>query len=140
VFTHVLEGHFPDYTKAMPADNSNVLILRRDLMLETIKRISILSSEESNRIKFDITPKSLVINSQNREQGEAKEIITDFKFTGDNVSIALNYKFLDTILKVIETEMVEFHFGNAQSPVLIFNHELKGNYSARFLLMPLRIA
>jgi DNA polymerase III subunit beta len=140
IFTHVLEGHFPDYTKAIPTDNANVLVLKREILQETIKRISILSSEESNRIKLDISPKTFVINSQNRDQGEAREVITDFKFTGEAVSIALNYKFLDTILKVIETEMVEVHFGSAQSPVLIFNHELKAAYSARFLLMPLRNA
>jgi DNA polymerase-3 subunit beta len=140
IFTHVLEGHFPDYTKAIPTDNTNVLILKKDVMLEAIKRISILSSEESNRIKLEISPKAFLITSQNREQGEAKEVINEFRFTGESVSIALNYRFLDIILKVIETEMVEIHFGNAQAPVLIFNHEPKGNYIARFLLMPLRSA
>jgi DNA polymerase III subunit beta len=32
IFTHIIEGRFPDYTKAIPANNNNVLKIKRSMM------------------------------------------------------------------------------------------------------------
>lgn len=139
VFTHILEGQFPDYTKAMPTDNNSILKVDKILLRDAVKRVSLLASEDTNKIKFDIRKESISIESTKQEEGEANEKIDEFDFNGEELSIAFNYKFLISILNVIETKKVEMHLGHSTQPVLFYNTEQHKEYSARFLLMPLRL-
>ena len=139
IFSHVLEGKFPDYTVAMPKDNSNTLTISKDVLKNAVRRSSLLSSEDNHRIKFELSETDFTVKSTNREKGEAVEKITAYNYKGKDLKIAFNYKFLNEILSVIETEKVMLTFGNSQSPILLYNVDLEAVYDARFLLMPLRI-
>ena len=74
------------------------------------------------------------------EEGEANEVIEDFKYTGEALVIAFNFRYLSAIFNVIESDVVELRMGKSNEPVLFFNAEKEEEYLAKFLLMPLRIA
>ncbi len=139
IFTHILEGRFPDYTKAMPTDNKNELIVDKNLLHAAVKRVSLIASEETMKIRMEIEGNSLVISTTNREMGEAVESIPEFQYNGDPIKIAFNYRYLLMILSVIESDKVRVMMGNSQGAVLFFNTDTDSSYTARFLLMPLRI-
>ncbi|MCD4651603.1 MAG: DNA polymerase III subunit beta [Candidatus Cloacimonetes bacterium] len=139
VFSHVLEGRYPEYRKAMPTENNNILTVDKSLLLDAIRRISILSPDEPFRIKMEINATKLEISSKDRERGEAVEQIDKYEFAGEPTKIAFNYKYLQSILNVIETDKVLFKLSNSQGPALIYNMDLEANYEVTFLLMPLRI-
>ena len=140
IFPHVIEGRYPDYTKAIPTNNNNVLLINTDLMKEVIKRVSLLASEDTFKVKFEISADSFIISSTKREEGAANEVIEDFKYTGEALVIAFNYRYLSAIFNVIESDEVEMRMGKSNEPVLFFNAEKEEEYLAKFLLMPLRLA
>ncbi|MBN1326721.1 MAG: DNA polymerase III subunit beta, partial [Candidatus Cloacimonetes bacterium] len=140
VFTHIIEGKFPDYTKAIPTGNNNVLVIGKDILKNAVKRVSLMASEDTFKVKMDCSEEALLINSANREEGEANEKIEDCIYTGEKLTIAFNFRYLTSILGVIESEEVEIRMGKGNEPALFFNKDKKENYSARFLLMPLRLA
>ncbi|OQX70512.1 MAG: DNA polymerase III subunit beta [Candidatus Cloacimonas sp. 4484_275] len=140
VFTHIIEGNYPNYEKAIPVNNNNILIINRNLLRDVVKRVSLLASEETLKVKFDITEESFSVHSEKREEGEANEQIEEYKYSGENLVIAFNYRYLLSILNVIDSEEVEIRMGQANEPALFFNTEKYENYEARFLLMPLRLA
>jgi DNA polymerase III subunit beta len=139
IFTHIIEGRFPDYTKAIPVNNTNILKINKAKLKDAVKRVSLLASEDTFKVKFDVTGDVLTINSAKREEGEAKEKIEDFNFTGDPLIIAFNYRYLNSILNVVETKDIEIRMGKPNEPALFFNCESEEQYTARFLLMPLRL-
>ena len=139
IFTHIIEGHFPDYTKAIPANNNNVLRIKKSKLKDAVKRVSLLASEDTFKVKFDITNEVLSINSTKREEGEANENLEEFKYSGEPLVIAFNYRYLNSILNVLESDEVEIRMGKSNEPALFFNAETDDRYSARFLLMPLRL-
>jgi len=140
VFTHIIEGKYPNYTKAVPVNNNNILIINRNLLRDIVKRVSLLASEETLKVKFDLTEDSFAINSEKREEGKADEIIKDYKYSGENLVIAFNFRYLLSILNVIDSDDVEIRLGQAVEPALFFNTEKYENYEARFVLMPLRLS
>ncbi|MDY6916051.1 MAG: DNA polymerase III subunit beta, partial [Candidatus Cloacimonadota bacterium] len=140
IFSHIIEGRFPDYTKAIPTNNNNVLIIKKNILKEAVKRVSLLASEETFKVKFSVNDEQLTINSTKREEGEATEVISDFKYSGDPLDIAFNYRYLISILNVVETDEVEMRMGKSNEPVLFFNTEKDKKYQAKFLLMPLRLS
>jgi len=139
IFTHIIEGRFPDYTKAIPTNNNNVLVIDKKKLREAVKRVSLLASEETFKVKMDIADNDLTINSAKREEGEANEKLSEFKYSGEPLTIAFNYRYLIAILSVIESDEVEVRMGKSNEPALFFNTETKEGFSARFLLMPLRL-
>lgn len=139
IFTHIIEGRFPDYTKAIPDNNNNVLHIKKNKLKEAVKRVSLLASEDTFKVKFDITNEILTINSVKREEGEANEFLDDFKYSGEPLIIAFNYRYLYSILNVLESEEIEIRMGKSNEPALFFNVEKDESYHARFLLMPLRL-
>lgn len=139
IFTHIIEGRFPDYTKAIPVNNNNVLKIKRSLLKEAVKRVSLLASEDTFKVKFDITDSTLMINSTKREEGEANDTLEEYQYSGESLTIAFNYRYLNAIINVLESEFIEIRMGKSNEPALFFNSEVDDKYSARFLLMPLRI-
>jgi DNA polymerase-3 subunit beta len=139
IFTHIIEGRFPDYTKAIPLNNANILRINKNNLKNAVRRVSLLASEETFKVKFDITSDKLTISSAKREEGEADEKIEEFDYNGDPLIIAFNYKYLNSILNVIETKEIEIRMGKPNEPALFFNCDSEEKYTARFLLMPLRL-
>ena len=139
IFTHIIEGRFPDYTKAIPTNNTNILVIKKNMLKDAVKRVSLLASEDTFKVKFDVTSDTLSINSAKREEGEATENLEDFKYTGEPLIIAFNYRYLNSILNVVESENIEIRMGKSNEPALFFNTDEDERYTARFLLMPLRL-
>ena len=139
IFTHIIEGRFPDYTKAIPTANSNQLVIDKSDLKDAVKRVSLLASEETFKVKFDIDNTGLMISSAKREEGEAVEKIETFQYDGDDLTIAFNYRYLNSIINVIESPRMKIMMGKSNEPALFFNEEDNEEYSARFLLMPLRL-
>ena len=109
-------------------------------MKNAVKRVSLLASEDTFKVKLELKDNRLLIHSANREEGEANEVINDCNYSGVDLTIAFNYRYLNSILSVIESDDVEMRMGKANEPALFFNVEDVENYSARFLLMPLRLS
>ncbi len=139
IFTHIIEGRFPDYTKAIPKNNENVLLIDKKILKEAIKRMSLLASEETFKIKLDLDKDKFEINSTKREEGKANEVIEEFDYDGEPLSVAFNFRYLIAILNVIASEKVEIKMGKANEPALFYNAKDFDEFSARFLLMPLRL-
>jgi len=139
IFSHILEGRFPDYRKAMPEDNRNHLTIDRQGLLQAVKTASLMASDETYKVKLETNEGKFVVSAANREAGDAFIEVEGYEFDGEAIRIAFNYRYLMTILSVIETEKVLIAMGNSQGPALLFNTGLQADYEVRFLLMPLRI-
>ncbi|HPR16652.1 MAG TPA: DNA polymerase III subunit beta [Candidatus Cloacimonadota bacterium] len=140
IFTHIIEGKFPDYAKAIPANNNNVLKIKKNIMKDAVKRVALLASEDTFKVKLDISISSFSLSAVKREEGEANENLEEFNYTGEPLVIAFNYRYLNSILNVLESDFIEIRMGKSNEPALFFNSETDAKYTARFLLMPLRLA
>ncbi len=140
IFSHILEGRYPDYTVAIPKDHKNILKVNKEDLQNAIKRVSLLASEDTYRILFNLNGSSLEINTANRDLGNAQEFMTGIEYEGDPLKIAFNFRYLLQIIAVIDAEKVEIRFGKAKEPILVVDPEVHDKYAARFLLMPLRIS
>jgi DNA polymerase III subunit beta len=138
LMTHVVEGRYPDYNKAIPKNNTNILVIDKGILKEAVNRVSLLAIEDTFKIRLIVKQELIMIDCINRDEGEAHDQIRDFEYEGDDLEIAFNYKFLVAILNVIETDKVEIRFGKNNEGAMLYNHGEEKDYTTRFLLMPLR--
>jgi DNA polymerase-3 subunit beta len=104
-FTKLINGKFPEYSRIIPKEITNNLILPKALMIESIKQITTISSD----VKITFMDKSIIFESLSDDNIEAKTEIPFSTGFNEAFSIAINSKYLLDFLNVINTS--EFTIG-----------------------------
>ena len=114
----LLDGQFPNYRKVIPEEQSNSLYVNRLEMLEALRRVSLLIEQKSHRVYLSLKPGVMEIYSEEGEIGEAREEIT-CNYNGEDVSLALNYRYIEEPFKVINSEEVCICFTGPSKAITI---------------------
>ena len=138
IISNIIDQKYPEYQKAFMADLPNQVIVSRKRLLESIRRVALVAPEDNNRIRFEISAENFEINTSNRDTGDAKEFVEEYQYTGAETAVSFNYRFMVSILDVIDTEKVCIKLGSPKEPLMIYNEPQPENQKITFLLMPLR--
>ena len=135
MFMRLIDGQFPDYQEVIPKQGERALKLGRAMLLDTLKRISLLSEEKSHAVRIELSENRLRISSQNPDLGEAHEDIP-VTYDGKKVEVGFNARYIVDVLTVISTDDVLFELADEQSPGVI---RPTGDASYTAVIMPMRI-
>ena len=104
-FTKLINGKFPDYSRIIPKEVANELLLPKALMIDALKQITTIS----NDVKISFLENNITFESLSDDNIEAKteiEYPTPFKET---FSLAINSRYLLDFLSAINSS--EFTIG-----------------------------
>ena len=111
-FTKLINGKFPDYERIIPKEKNFRLLLNREKMIEAIKQISIVSNE----MKITFKPNTILFESLNDDNIEAKTEI-EFETGLDNeIFLAVNSRYLLDFLSNIEESNFTLGFNDTGLP------------------------
>ena len=131
----LIEGTFPDYEQVVPKGTTKVVIAERDALLQTVRRVSILSSERARGIRLNLSDGALGISTKNPDLGEAHEDV-GVEYTGETLEIGFNARyFLDVLTVLPEGSKVELALGDELSPGVVSGDDA----GYRYVVMPMRI-
>lgn len=136
----LIDGQFPDYMQVIPKEADRTLQIDRPHMLETLKRMSLLSSDRAtNAVKLELSKDLLRVSSQNPDLGEAKEEIA-VTYDGAAMQIGFNARYLMDVLQVTDTPQVRLELCDELSPGVL-KPATDGTPDARYtaVVMPMRI-
>ncbi len=131
----LLEGEFPDYGAVVPTDNKHRAVLRRDDLAATLKRIGILIAERARAVHFAFRETELEIEVHNVDRGEVRETVP-MEFTGDELAVGFNARYLQEILGVMKGEHVVLELAHPLAPCLVKDPE---DSDCFFVVMPMRL-
>jgi DNA polymerase-3 subunit beta len=136
----LIDGVFPDYMQVIPKEADRTLTVDRPRLLETLRRMSILSSDRStNAVKLELGKDSLRVTSQNPDLGEAKEDIP-VNYGGAPLQIGFNARYLMDVLSVMDAPQMNVELCDELSPGVLKPTGEPGvasRYTA--VIMPMRI-
>jgi DNA polymerase-3 subunit beta len=135
LISKLVEGKFPDYTRVIPKGYKNNFTLDRDLLLRSLQRTAIMTSDKFKGVRCIIAPGSLKISSTNADQEEAVEEL-EIDYGGDSVDIGFNVSYLLDILNNLKCSSINIALGDANSSALITIPE-DGDF--KYVVMPMRI-
>ncbi|MBC7752772.1 MAG: DNA polymerase III subunit beta [Moraxellaceae bacterium] len=131
----LIEGKYPNYQQFIPQKLSQKIIIPRDLILSSLKRVSLLANQKSKAILFSFSANKLEITSSNPELGDAKEEL-DLDYSGPDIKIGFNARYIEDVLKNIEQDKIEIELNDQISPGIIKGH---ANSDYINVVMPMRI-
>ncbi|MBI5527472.1 MAG: DNA polymerase III subunit beta [Deltaproteobacteria bacterium] len=114
----LVEGKFPDYSQVIPKDNNKTLIVKRNTLLDALKRMSILSVERSYIVMMAVKKGEARISSTDPNAGEASEEI-EVDYGGPDMDIGLNARYVTEALLTMDSENIRLEMGDELSAVLI---------------------
>ena len=102
--------------------------------LNTVRRVSLLTSESSNSVKLTFSKGNIDVQANSKDIGEAKEpIVADYD--GDEFAIAFNPEFLMAPLKNLSEENVYLDLIDGMSPGVV---RIDGTFL--YVIMPMRVS
>ena len=114
----LIEGSFPNYKKVIPESQEFSLSVRRDEMLDALRRVSLMVEKKSHRIYLGVAPGKMAVYSEESEIGTVDDEIP-CKYDGEEITIALNYRYLEEPFKAMTDEEIRIRFSGATKAITI---------------------
>ncbi len=108
-FTKLINGKFPEYSRIIPKEIANNLILPKAIMIDSIKQITTISTD----VKITFLNDVITFESLSDDNIEAKTEITHTTGFSEAFSIAINSRYLLDFLNSIGNS--EFNIGLNES-------------------------
>lgn len=109
VYTRLIEGPYPNYEQVIPRDNDKVATADRAALMAAIRRVSIVASEQTHRIRCAFGDGICRLSGTTPDLGEASEELT-ITYEGEPLEIGFNATYLLEVLKYIPTDEVRLTF------------------------------
>jgi len=114
----LIEGMFPNYKKVIPEKQEFSLSVLRSEMLDALRRVSLMVEKKSHRIYLGVSSGRMSVSSEESEIGTVEDEIP-CKYDGDEITIALNYRYLEEPFKVMTDEEIKIRFSSATKAITI---------------------
>ena len=138
VFTRLIEGPYPNYDQVIPKDNDRVAIADKSALTSALKRMSVIASDQTHRIRLSFNAGMLRFSVQTPDLGEATDELP-VRYNGDQLDIGFNASYLLEILRYIPTEEVKLTFKAPERAATIEPEGWNDTATYLCLVMPLRL-
>jgi DNA polymerase-3 subunit beta len=133
----LIEGLFPDYRQVIPKQGEKVVKLGRDRFQETLRRVSLLSTDKAHAVKLELGKGTLRVLSQNPDLGEAKEEVP-VEYAGEALKIGFNARYILDVLQVLKSKDVSLELADDLSPGVVRGAD-EADAGFTSVVMPMRI-
>ena len=133
--TRLLEGAFPDYERAIPADASRRAEVAREALAEALRRTATIEADRAATSVLELRPDRLLVSCTSAELGEAREEV-DAHWEGEPLSVAFNTRYLLDFLEATEADPVTLAVTDPTGPAVF---QPAGDPTYTYVLMPLRL-
>lgn len=133
MFSRLVEGSFPEYEAVIPTDADKKLKLVVEDFAAAVRRATILTSEKARATKFLLKKDKLTLVARTQDVGESK-VELPVKYDGEDFEIVFNPEYFTDVLRVVDTEEVQFELKDKKAPGVI-----RSGKDYVYLVMPLSI-
>lgn len=106
LITRLIDGKYPNYVAVIPQKNPFLLTINRAMFLNALRRVAIFANKSSYLVRLNITGSQMVISAEDQDfNNKAKERVP-CDYSGDDMSIGFNAKFLSEVLSNLNSEEV----------------------------------
>ncbi len=119
----LIEGNYPNYRAVIPDENPNRLVIEKQSLLNSLRRVSIFSNKTTHQVKFKLTGTELQISAEDLDfANEANERLT-CQYEGEDMEIGFNAQFLIGMLNNLPSKEVRMEMSAPNRAGLIYPND-----------------
>ena len=141
LLARMIDVNFPNYMEVISRDNDRRVLVDRERLLSTIKRISLVANERTRAVRFDFAPGKLTVSSTNPELGDARETVP-IDYAGQPFFVGLNAAYVMDFLSATDTPSVSLDLKDENSQCIGRPASTAEDlpYDYLYVVMPMRLA
>lgn len=140
IISRLVEGKYPNYEAVIPKENPNRLTIERNLLLNSVKRVSIFSNKTTHQVKFKISGSALQISAEDLDYSNKANERLKCEYDGEDIEIGFNAKFLIEMLSNLDSEVVHLSMSAPnRAGILTPAEKADENEDLMMLIMPVMI-
>ncbi len=109
LFSQLIEGKYPDFNKIVPSSSNISITLNTSKLRSAVKRASVVTTENSNVVKFNFYNNKLILTAEASDVGNS-QVVIDIDYSDDQFEIGFNPSFISEALNVVTNDLVEMKF------------------------------
>lgn len=135
IISRVMEGQYPKYNQLIPSESPKEAIVNISQLVSSLERVAIMVNEKTSIVKFEFSENKLVLSADTPDSGTSEDEIS-VDYSGEELKIAFNYRYVLDSLKNMETSEVKIGLNSSLSATV-----LKPNNDEDYicLIMPVQI-
>lgn len=141
LMARMIDVNFPNYMEVIARDNDRHVMVDRERLLSTIRRIALVANERTRAVRFDFAPGKLTVSSTNPELGDARETVP-IDYAGNPFFVGLNAAYVTDFLSAVDTPQVSLDLKDENSQCIgrpaSSTEDLAYDYL--YVVMPMRLA
>ncbi|EFI85097.1 DNA polymerase III subunit beta [Listeria grayi] len=139
-YSRLLEGSYPDTSRLIPTDIKSELVINSKSFLQAIDRASLLARENRNNvIKLSTLESGQVeVSSNSPEIGNVSERVFSQQFSGEELKISFNGKYMMDALRAFEGDDIVISFAGTMRPFVIRPKDATNPNEILQLITPVR--
>jgi DNA polymerase-3 subunit beta len=135
----LIDGEFPEYEQVVPKGNDKKLVIGREKMYSSLKRVSTMASERVEGVKFSLKKNIMEMSSYHQDFGDAKEEV-EVTYEGPPLQVGFNARYLMEALNIMDTDEVLMELKDEGSPgILKPSSPPPGASNQLCIVMPMRL-
>ena len=115
----LIDGKYPNYSAVIPKENPNVLTINRNLLLNSIRRASIMSNKSTNQVRFKLSGNILHLHAEDTEFANKADMQIPCDYNGEDINIGFSSKFLTEMLSVLSADDITMKMSQPNRPGII---------------------
>jgi DNA polymerase-3 subunit beta len=112
------DGQFPPYEQVIPKENDRVLVVGRDVLLDALRRVSIMASDKTWGIRLALDKGLLSIEADNPDLGNAREKI-EVEYKGGPLQVGFNARYFIELLTEMGSPEVKLELAGELDPAIV---------------------
>lgn len=133
VYAPLIPGEYINYRQIVPASWTTSVKLSRQQMMTAIDRAALIAKLGNNLIQMSIGEHGIDLTSMTEQASDKEQV--DIQFDGAPLNIAFNAKYLQEVLKNVDTPEMTMSFNTNVSPCVV--RPVSGDQYV-YLVLPVR--
>lgn len=133
--SRIISGTFPDTSRLIPTEFSQILNISTRELVGAVDRASILLTEKNNVVKLNMDTEEVFVSSKSMEIGYVVEKLNEYSYEGEKLTISFSAKYLLDAIRALASDEITLHFTGDMKPIIL---KSKTNPDLTQLILPVR--
>jgi DNA polymerase-3 subunit beta len=139
LISRLIDETYPNYETVIPAENDKELIVGRETLLSSVRRVALYSSTTTRQIRFTLGETEMKISAEDIDfGGEATETFP-CTFHGEGMEIGFNAHYVLDVLTHIDSDEVVFKLSTPTRAGIVQPATQRDHEDLLMLVMPVRL-
>lgn len=141
VSVRLIDAKYPAYENVIPKENDKALVIEKDALANSVRRISTFASRSTPQVKFRIAGQELNISAEDIDYSNRGDERLNCSFEGDDIQIGFNSRFLAEVLGNLHCKEIKIELSTeVRAGVILPLDSLEEGEELLMLVMPVKIS